>query len=453
MSDVRSAVYLRELTATLAAQLGSGDADPAQWSQLHALLWVAGRERLAARLAALCQPSLDDSADSADSADSGSERGLLLAELADQCALPALAHTGVSMALRHSLVAFYQQPSAPWQPPLGLDQLPPTPAGLAAQLCALAPHSAELFARSSAERSHLVQLLACLDQQLAGTRAQPLTAQLEAALAAWQAEWQLPSAPLAGADRRAIAALAEVAVQELEVLVGQLDSAGRGLVEPFRGSAGPFAASQVGHLAAVFTVLAPQLVGLSFAPSQMLTYIELGGSLEPWQRQQLMAMLAELETLLLGYSRAAAGPFVSAQQALGYRARRQLVEQVGVSIIGIERLLDHHQLHAIDADLCEQLQRQLLQLAAALEVLAEPQFSAALQRLAAQLSARREAVDHRIKRGELETLTELLVALEALLGRQFNGEVWPLAALSPTATDQLRQRAEGVAKHGWQRVE
>lgn len=449
MNSPQPASYIAEQTAAVAAALGSGDSGAEQWPQLYALLWLGGREASAAQLAALCQPSLDGGASSAP------ERAQLLAELAEQRTAPLRTMAPlarVSAALRRSLVDFYRQPSSPWLAPPELAELAAAPrplAQLAAQLQALAPYSAELFERSSVERSQLIQLLACLDQPLAGADWVAPAAALRTALAAWQAEWQLPQ-PAAAGERQAVAALAEAAVQELAALVAQLEGAGRGLAA---ATAEPFALSQLGHLSAVLTVLATELDGLSFAPSQMLTYIELNASLEPHQREQLMAMLAECDTLLRALSSGSSGVVGSARQAAGCRARRQLAEQAGVSIVGIERLLDHHQLHAIDADLCEQLERQLLQLAAAAEVLDEPHYSAALRHLGSQLKERRAAVDHRLKRHELQCLAELLVALETVLGRQFNGEMWRLAALVPATTEQLRQRAATVAERGWQRVE
>ena len=139
----------------------------------------------------------------------------------------------------------------------------------------------------------------------------------------------------------------------------------------------------------------------------------------------------------------------TAVQAELQTAQRALAEQICVSIIIIERLLDHRQLQAIDNALLVQFRQQCEQIAALLLVLDQSDFSVAVAQIAAQLDQRSRELDQRIHAVELTSIANLLAALQVVLARRYGSEPLEIAVLSPATQSDLTDIAKTVAAQHW----
>ena len=164
---------------------------------------------------------------------------------------------------------------------------------------------------------------------------------------------------------------------------------------------------------------------------------------------------AELYGLLIAANRSedaarfAAAPIPEAEPTAVQTAQRALAEQICVSIIVIERLLDHHQLHATDNALLVQFRQQCEQIAALLLVLDQSDFSVAVAQIAAQLDQRSRELDQRIHAVELTSIANLLAALQVVLARRYGSEPLEIAVLSPATQSDLTDIAKTVAAQHW----
>lgn len=437
MSAAPQRRYSAALIAAAAHQLGSGEVELTQWRELHALLLLADNQAAAVRLEQLFNTP------PAESALLAAQRAELLAALAVQPlgGQHQQSRSALAQPLRASLVAFLRSPERGWQPPAELNQLAlPAhwPRRWLEKIIALQPFSGQLFNAGADSRQALLAVLAGLDLYCHGDD-QPPSADQQAWLerqqqdAAAVAGDHCATSPSAGAE----ALLAGECLAELATVVQQLER-----TRCIDGAGGT--------LAAVLALLPEQLAALSFAPAAMLNYLKQSEPLTAWQQQQLCEQLAELACLLRAASVGAPSPLTTDAAQL-HSARVALAEQLAVTIVGIERLLDHHQLQAIDGDLCRQLQQQFEQLAAALALLGEPLFSSACNRLAAQLEERRRAVDHRLKTAELATIAQLLTLLEVMLERRRPPAQWGPAALFAVTAAEIAAQVGSIAAAGWHR--
>ena len=449
MSRAESLAQLNTMIAAMAFQLGSGEIGLAQWRALFALLWLAERRQQAQGLAALVEPL-----------GNGPITPSVAHFLAVLCepspgAGKAIGRAAVAEDLRASLVAFYQRPEAGWQPPAELRRLslpPAWPPAWIDQLLALQPQLPTLFAAASSSRQPLLALFGELDLYCSTAAGLPPTAQQQEMVEQWLAASSSSDSEVvvavAGKDRRQLKS--ELAAQCRVELSAWLDIVQGSSIAVLSSSATDSVHRKAQALM-LFSAFLPEVTAtLTFAPADLLNYLEQVQTLNTVQRRTVAYWLAELDLLLSEYSISAAALPSSARAAQLAAARRQLGEQLTVTVVGIERLLDHHQLQAIDADLCHQLKGQFEQLSAALTILRLPLFSRACEQLAEQLGERRAAVDHRLKKVELAVIAKLLTALELMLGRVLTAASWPLVVLSPFSSEEVHRQIAAIAERGWQ---
>ncbi len=143
----------------------------------------------------------------------------------------------------------------------------------------------------------------------------------------------------------------------------------------------------------------------------------------------LWSQWAELYGLLIAANRSedaarveqafAAASIPEAEPTAVQTAQRALAEQICVSIIVIERLLD------------------------------QSDFSVAVAQIAAQLDQYSRELDQRIHAVELTSIANLLAALQVVLARRYGSEPLEIAVLSPATQNDLTDIAKTVAAQHW----
>lgn len=438
MSGAELALQLDEHVASAAASLAGGLPQAAPWTELYGLLIAANRREDAARLeqAFAAKPAQQEQLTPT--------QAELLAQM--YCRQKNAASHSDAVLFRTSLINFYTANEQNWQPP---KELPAWtiderwPVNWTAQIAALAPQSAALMQSEPASKSTFMRLLAELDLAFHGLDSQPPTLPEREIVAQWLSNWPLAQ-PTASGTERCTAALAVELRADVRALISELEHA--------ELSEGEIQSAAVTHLCEALIVILPlataQLSGLSFALPSLLNYLENSGSWALSIQQEWIEMLVELESLLCAAA-TTGNRAVNALQAQRQTAQRELAEQIGVSIIGVERLLDHHQLQAIDNALLVQLKLQCEQIAALLVVLDEPDFSLAVAHIARQLDQRSRELDQRIRTAELTTIADLLAALEVVLARRYRSQPLSIAAFSPAVQMDLIDVAKTVVLHDW----